>query len=148
MARFYVYSTLTNPHRYTNWTRPTDPTKYPSIRHAVLIRGGANLATSPESKTGRHTPLGVKTEITEKDYEELMQNKIFLRHMNRGFVLVTNANGDVEKMARADMEAADKVAPLTPKSAIFNQKPQNEEEDPLRVADKSILERIKSSLRG
>lgn len=120
----YVYSTLTNSHAYTNWTRPADPNFKPEKIEdrkkgfPVVIQGGANLATSPESKRGRHTPAGVVTQITEEQLEYCRQNSTFLRHEKQGFLLVIDSKQDAEEVAR-DMTARDKVAPITPQSEIF-----------------------------
>lgn len=112
--RYYVYTTLTNDHDYTNWTNPSDKTIYPTIESHVLIRGGANRATVKQQ-----TPLGIRTEVTELQHEQLMRNRKFLQHMDRGFIVVTTDKNDPEEIARKEMEKADNSAPLTPNSAIF-----------------------------
>ena len=42
MARIYVYSTLTNPQKYTNYA-PAVENNLPQPIYSVLIKGGANM---------------------------------------------------------------------------------------------------------
>ena len=121
MQRLFVYSTLTNSHAYTNWTRPSDPLKRPEIvvqdngfKEQVLIEGGANLANSNVI-----TPLGMRTEIDERQYEVLKRNTMFQRHLEQGFLVVKTEVDDPELIAKKYMAARDASAPLTPNSDIF-----------------------------
>lgn len=145
--RYYVYSTLTNDHAYTNWTLPTEVGKRPEIKvHAdgfkeqITVRGGANLHTD-ELKT----PLGVRTEITEKQWLALQENKVFQKHLKAGLVLVKDEKDDPELIARKHMEKADMSAPLTPKSEIFKDKG---EDTITPVVDKTVRGRVVSAVRG
>lgn len=112
--RTHVYSTLTNDYKYTNWSRPSDVTKYPEIISEVLIKGGANRATDRLV-----TPLGVRTEVTDQQLESLEQNVTFNRHKKLGFILVTTDKEDADDVARRSMTPKDKSAPVTPNDPIF-----------------------------
>lgn len=140
--RVFVHSTLTNSYNYTNWTRP-EPTMRPEIIHQVLIQGGANLATSPESQRGRNTPKVITTEITEADWEHLQQNTTFQKHFKQGLVVVTFDDVAGEKVAK-DMTPEDKSAPLTPNSPIFQRGDVDGAVKPMSTFDK-LKERVFSS---
>jgi len=144
----FVHSTLTNAHRYTNWTRPTDPTLQPEIiPDPVVIKGGANLATSPESNMGRRTPRSVVTQVTDKQLEYLRANKVFNRHEKQERIFVLSSKENSEKVAR-DMNPKDAAAPLTPSDPHFN-KPETEEGDkPLRARIKDTVSNAVSRLSG
>jgi hypothetical protein len=113
MARTYIYSTLTNDYSYTNWTRPTDPNKYPEIIAQVLVKGGANRATDKLI-----TPLGVRTEVTDQQLEQLEVNTTFKRHKDQGLIVVMTDKEDPDDIAKM-MTAKDPSAPITPNDPIF-----------------------------
>ena len=134
MPRFYVFSTLTNDHVYTQWTRPSDPNMGPEIiPRPVLINGGANRATYPDGAQGRFTPRGVRTEVTEAQMEYLNGSTMFKRHLKKGFITVTTSKEESDLVAR-DMQKKDNSAPLTPTSPELN-KP----EGPHLSDDKGIV---------
>ena len=134
----YVYSTLTNSHRYTNWTRPSDPTLQPEIiGEPVTINGGANLATSPESNAGLRTPKGVLTVVNDEQLEYLRANSRFLSHEKQELIFVVSTKEKIDTVVR-DMNPHDKAAPLTPSHPALNEKPKEENDGvikPLRVRD-------------
>jgi hypothetical protein len=118
--RYFIHSTLSNPHIYTQWTRPSDQNMSPEIIGTpVRIEGGANIATSPESKKGRYTPKGVMTEVTEAQMDYLEGSTKFKKHKARGYIIVTQSKEDPEDIAR-DMKPKDNSAPLTPDSPELN----------------------------
>lgn len=138
--RHFVYSTLTNDHRYTNWTLPTSKGMLPQVETQVLIRGGANRA-------GNHgvTPIGVRTEVDEEQLEALKKNKSFQRHCEQKLILVFDEQQDPEEVAKKYMTAKDQSAPLTPNSEIFKQ-PNSDGETIKPSSDgKSIVSRVLSS---
>lgn len=115
--RYYVFSTLTCDHNYTNWNPPPETKSLiRTIRSQVLIKGGANLANVDNP---RLAPKGVMTEVTEQQMAELDHNSVFQKHKKRGFIVVTMSKADPEQVARQDMAPKDNSAPLTPDSAIF-----------------------------
>ena len=124
----YVYSTLTNSYEYRLWTRPSDVNMGPEVISKVFINGGANNADKKQN-----TPLGVRTEITDAQYEELQQNTTFKRHVQRGFIVVKDSKDDPDRVAQKNMEARDHSAPYTPKSDIFK-------DDTLETAKPSTLD--------
>ena len=88
MSKNYVFSTLANDQLYTNWLPGGGD--MPIKGHSVLIKGGTGVADDRLI-----TPLGVSTEITDYDLEELKAKK-----------------AETEKVA-ADMNLKDESAPLT-----------------------------------
>lgn len=143
-----VYSTLTNAHCYTNWTRPSDKTLHPEvIGKPVTIKGGANLATSPESNMGRRTPKGVVTDVTDEQLEYLRQNKRFLSHEKQELIFVISSKEDPDKVAR-DMNPKDNAAPITPAHPKLNEKPKEERDgliEPLRARAKGVVDAVKNA---
>lgn len=126
--RFFVHSSLTKDHLYHLWSRPSDPNMSPEIiGEPVMIRGGANVATFPDSKFGRHTPHAVMTEVTEAQMDYLNQCPAFEKHVKRGFLTVTSSKHDPERIVK-DMEKKDGSAPLTPSAPEFNRPDPNPED--------------------
>lgn len=105
MAKNYVFSTLANDQLYTNWLQGGND--LPQKGHAVLVKGGTGVANDRLI-----TPLGVATEITDYDLEELKKNPSFLAHEKEGFITVRNKKAETEKVA-ADMNLKDESAPMT-----------------------------------
>ena len=105
MAKNYVFSTLANDQLYTNWLPGGGD--MPIKGHSVLIKGGTGVANDRLI-----TPLGVSTEITDYDLEELQKNMSFKDHEKNGFATVKAKKAETEKVA-ADMNLKDESAPLT-----------------------------------
>ena len=102
---YYVYSTLANDQRYQNWIHGEGGALIHG--HAVFVKGGAGVANDRLI-----TPLGVRTQISDFDYDELKKNQDFLLHEKNGHVFVEESIADADKVA-ADMNRADPSAPLT-----------------------------------
>lgn len=100
----FVYSTLASDVKYTN--HEAGGADLPRPVFEVLIRGGAGVANDRLI-----TPLGVVTEITDQQLEQLQQNPVFQIHRNNGFVTVQSRSVDIEKVV-ADMTGRDNSAPL------------------------------------
>lgn len=119
-----VYSTLSADLKIVNYklhdpsTRKL-PTVIDSLGGPVTIRGGANIATDPESRGGRHTPRGVMTDITEEQLAYCRENVQFTRHEHNGHLLVISDKRDPDEVAKEFMTPADGSAPLTPASPQF-----------------------------
>jgi len=105
MAKNYVFSTLANDQLYTNWNQ--GGADLPVKGHSVLIKGGTGVANDRLI-----TPIGVSTEISEYDLEELQRNVQFKEHEAKGFLVVKAKNAEAEKVA-SDMNMEDESAPLT-----------------------------------
>lgn len=105
MAKTYVFSTLANDQLYTNWLQGGGD--MPIKGHSVLIKGGTGVANDRLI-----TPLGVSTEITDYDLEELQKNPSFKDHEKNGYMVVRAKKAEAEKVA-ADMNLKDESAPLT-----------------------------------
>ena len=56
--------------------------------------------------------MGVVTEITDFDLEELKKNHVFIQHEKDGFVSISTKKVDTEKAA-ANMNLKDESAPMT-----------------------------------
>jgi hypothetical protein len=72
-----------------------------------MIKGGTGVANNRLI-----TPLGVATEITEFDLEELKKNPSFLEHEKDGYIVVRDKKADTEKVA-SGMNLKDESAPMT-----------------------------------
>ena len=105
--KFYVFSTLANDQAYVNYHSQVG-NDIPQETHRVVINGGAGVANDRFL-----TPMGVVTEVDETDVVELEKNNVFQLHLKGGFLKVQAKSADAEKVA-ADMNRADKSAPLTP----------------------------------
>src|SRR5487761_2501543 len=95
MANLHVFSKLSSDVTYHDWV--AGGADLPVKAHSVTIKGGAGVTTR-----NLITPLGVDTEITEKDAEVLNRNEIFKLHKKNGFVQIQKKDADVEKVV-ADM---------------------------------------------
>ena len=116
MAKVYVFSTLANDQLYTNWLQGGND--LPIKGHSVLIKGGTGVANDRLI-----TPLGVSTEITDYDLEELKKNPSFLDHEKNGFITVRNKKAETEKVA-SDMNLKDESAPMTNSDYKDEEKPK------------------------
>lgn len=110
----YVYSTSTNSAFYCLYDTSTPGPAV--LKKKVEIKGGHNLnaAHNPLQKNNIYTPYGVRTEVSDEDFEFLMANSSFQRHIKLGFKSVDSKKIAPEKKAK-DMEQKDGSAPLTPK---------------------------------
>ena len=110
----YVYSTATNSAFYCLYDTSTPGPAV--IKHKVEIKGGHNLnaAHNPSQPNNIYTPYGIRTEVSDEDFEFLLNNPTFVRHVEKGFLSYDKKKIAPEKKA-ADMEQKDGSAPLTPK---------------------------------
>jgi hypothetical protein len=120
----YVYSTSSTNFAYGGYSKAPKGS-LPTIERRIVIRGGSNVMNA-----NFMTPIGVMTKVSDEEAEYLMADKHFLRHMEAGFVKISDKNHDPEAVA-ADMESRDKSAPLTP--ADFEKPPV---EAPAKAAKK------------
>lgn len=104
MSKIYIYSTLTSDQLYTNYRASVNGV--PQVASKILIKGGANLMTK-----ALVTPHGAVTEVTAEELAELRRNSVFNLHVENGFIKVSEAKGEVEKVA-ADMTGRDQSAPI------------------------------------
>lgn len=103
--KHYVYSTLSSTMNYENSGKGGGD--LPLVTGHVVIQGGANI---PDKYM--RTPDGaVITPVTEKELEILQANEVFRRHVENGFIKVSDKKADAEVVA-ADMETRDQSAPL------------------------------------
>ena len=115
---YYVYSTSTCATSYCVYEEnsPNDIAvlkQWPDGQPMkVVIEGGHGV-----SDKHFYTPQGVCTKVSDRDMELLLDNKSFLRHMNKGFKSYDKKKINPENKAR-DMAAKDKSAPLTPADFI------------------------------
>ena len=108
----FVYSTGTCSTTY-NIFEDTNAKDISRVKHAILIKGGANVAN-------KHivTPRGVVTEVSDSDLALLMKDPHFQQHMKAGFLSVEDHKVSANKVAK-DMEPKDKSAPRTPEDPEF-----------------------------
>lgn len=111
---FYVYSTATCPISYVSYlgNASTDigviQKRADGSKMAVTINGGHGVAT-------KHlvTPRGVVTEVSDEEMDFLLQDRLFKKHMNAGFMSYDKKEVSPAKKA-ADMASKDGSAPLVP----------------------------------
>lgn len=119
-----VFSTLSADFSVVNYKlHPPETRRLPTpIEGAdvpVTIKGGANIATSPEAKGGRFTPKGVMTDLTDRQLEYCRDNVQFKRHEENHHIVVMNENQNADRVAEDHMKAKDGSAPLTDQSENF-----------------------------
>lgn len=102
----YVFSTLANDQLYRNYVAGEGGVNLDKA--TVHIKGGTGVANDRLV-----TPLGVMTEVSDEQLEQLEQNHGFQMHKKNGFITVQKKKADPEKVA-GDMNAKDASAPLTP----------------------------------
>lgn len=102
----YVYSTLANDNRFAVYVQ--GGADLPRIERTILIKGGAGVADSRLV-----TPRGVVTTVTDDEVAALLDSPVFKRHLDRGFITVSDAKEDPESVA-ADMTSRDASAPVVP----------------------------------
>jgi hypothetical protein len=114
----YVYSTATCPISYVQYAptseneserRSRGGTSHNRVIKKVTINGGHGVANKV-----LFTPKGVVTQVSDDDFEFLMQNESFKTHMARGYMTVDKKKVEPEKRAK-NMADKDGSAPLTPK---------------------------------
>lgn len=124
--QFYVFSTLSSDMRYQN--HQPGGADLPVVIADVFVAGGAGVANDRLM-----TPRGVMTKVTEQEAEALRSNPIFKMHEQNGFVQISAAEGNPDKVA-ADMTGRDQSAPvvpqdLSPKDQPTNLEPAGDDED-------------------
>lgn len=100
----YVYSTLSNDQRYTSYSHRDGAA--PQVDNSIFIAGKANVAN-------KHliTPRGMVTEVTAEQLQALRRDLVFQQHVKNGFITISNAKADPEKIA-SGMTGRDESAPL------------------------------------
>ncbi len=101
----HVFCTLSNDQLYTNYEQGAGGVSIPTEK--VLIKGGAGIANKRLI-----TPLGVATEVDDKQLAVLHNNQDFLLHKKAGHIIIRDKKADPDKVA-TDMQQRDKSAPLT-----------------------------------
>lgn len=104
----YIYSTLTCDNAYTIYSEGVNGLKVPQGR--ITIKGGTGIANDRLI-----TPLGVTTQVSAEELEQLETNPIFQQHKANGFIVVQTEGKaqDAEKVA-AEMSLDNKDAPVSP----------------------------------
>ena len=111
----YVYSTATCPIDYVVYVKNSSNDLGVVQKHAngkqmrVTIKGGHGVANK-----NLFTPRGVVTEVSDEEMQLLLEDKMFKRHMDAGFMSYEKKNVAPEKKADS-MAEKDGSAPLTPK---------------------------------
>lgn len=105
----FVYSTATGDNVIPVYEQ-AEPGQAATIKHSVLIRGGANLAKGNKELV---TKYGIRTEVSDDDLKLLLADGEFTKMVNRGFMYVDTRKRNAEEVA-ANMAGRDESAPLTP----------------------------------
>lgn len=117
----YIYSTLTASNVYREYKAGGGD--MPIVGRSVTILGGSNIPNKQLI-----TPHGAVTKIDATDLEWLMQEETFLLHLKNGFLKISEAETDPEKVA-ADMEGRDVSAPLVEEDFEEGQAPVGASEE-------------------
>lgn len=91
---------------------------------SVFIKGGAGVANDRFV-----TPRGVVTTVTDADLEYLRANPVFNIHVVNGFISVSDASADADKVA-ADMTGRDQSAPIVPQDLPADAQPMGLDDEP------------------
>lgn len=101
-----IYSTLSAPVEYTFY-KENSVRELGIVEHKVRVEGGANIVSK-----NFLTPEGILTVVSDGDYELLRTNKVFILHVENGFIKVEKNTAPIEKIV-ASMQKRDNSAPLT-----------------------------------
>lgn len=104
--KIYIFSTLAADVSYTGYAENKNDAPA-RVAVSVVVKGGAGVA----NRRTLETPRGVVTEVTQEQAEFLSAHPVFKKHLQNGFVQVSelNATGDE---AAADLNGRDPSAPL------------------------------------
>lgn len=92
----YVVSTLTAHNKFVDWADAGGGKK---IRKAVLVKGGAGVASGPVGHAV--TRAGVMTKVSDEDAKFLSEHPHFKRQQEAGFVKIVNAARDPDSVAQS-----------------------------------------------
>lgn len=102
----YVYSALGQDTIYTDYIKMVD---LPVIKQQVYVKGGVGVANK-----NLITPRGVRTEVSDAEYEFLKNNEVFKQHIKNGFIAVEKYKEKAEKVAANSLKEKDGSAQKTP----------------------------------
>lgn len=110
----FIYSTITNPTSYVQYGGLDRNSGHAVVHKRVNIAGGHGVATPNRgaAQGNIYTPQGVVTEVSDEDFDFLMSNTEFQRHMKAGFITVDDRKVDTEKKVK-EMASKDGSAPMT-----------------------------------
>ncbi|QDH45953.1 hypothetical protein Pa193_043 [Pseudomonas virus Pa193] len=105
----YIVSAMTQSVSYNAYDT-SDPSN-PRLQRKILIRGRAGIASETSGfgdmisdAAGRPiwTPQGDCTAVSDSDFELLQANKIFMRHMDKGYLRVvkTDITSDHQRISK------------------------------------------------
>lgn len=101
---YYVYSKLVGDQCYTLYKPLEKGSRAPlsQRRYKVFIKGGANVAKgrTPEIIT----PMGVRTKITEEEFDALKKCKVFRIHLENKHIIVDQVKANPDKVAKNELE--------------------------------------------
>lgn len=100
----YITSTATCGTDYALYRKNESGTV--EIEKIISIKGGANCANKVFA-----TPESVVTNVSDKDYELLLKNPEFQRHLEAGFIKVSKIKASESNKG---LQEEDKSAPMTP----------------------------------
>lgn len=107
-GQVHVYSTLANPQKFVRYAPPPEDGMLPIIEREVLIRGGAGIASK-----NLITEHGVRTTISQEDYDAIKDLKHFKAFEDSGHIRVEGKLFDIDRIV-GDMNPRDPGGPLTP----------------------------------
>jgi len=100
----YIFSTATNSTTYNVYEKTGNNLN--ASKKRITINGGHGRINK-----SLITPQGVATQVTDEELAVLEANPTFKRHVERGYLRVSKAKADAEKVS-SDMTQRDKSAQL------------------------------------
>jgi hypothetical protein len=131
----FVVSKMANDVKYTTWQTMRDGANNIKNRivREIIIKGGVGVVNSKTliAPDGR----GVFTEISEEDKEFLMNNPVFKRQLEKGYVsIVGNEKSNIGEKLQAD----DNSAQLTEEDFSEEANYANINDTDLKIGDKKV----------
>jgi hypothetical protein len=138
----FVVSKMSNSIKYTTWKTVKSGSNNitNNVVHNVLINGGVGVLNSRTliAPDGR----GVFTEITAEDKEFLINNPVFKRHLEKGFVRIVESE---KSNVGEKLQVEDNSAQLTDEDFSNEENIANDYEAELKISDKKVKTKRKIS---
>lgn len=131
----FVVSKLSSDVKYTTWktTRDGNNSIKNHVVKEILIKGGCGVVNSKTliAPDGR----GVFTEIKEEDKEFLVNNPVFKKHLEKGFVYFVNSE---KSNIGETLQAEDNSAQLTAEDFAEEAFLAESSESDLKIGNKKV----------
>ncbi len=111
----YIYSSLTCDQQYACYAPKNEQTKEraPVIRHVIGVKGGANVKKGMDNRPNRAV-----TALKDASFDLIKDHPVFIRHVKRGFIHVSDKELRYNATPLKNMEAKDKSYQRTAEDTI------------------------------